>query len=402
MTHFTPAGAATRCAVVDLGSNSVRLVAYEGLGRNPVAIFNEKAVLRLGRGMQASGRLNEAGVEQALRVMTRYASIARAMGAERFEVLATAAVRDASNGAGFVRDIEARIAEVGFAGPRVRVLSGEEEAALSSDGVLCGIPGADGLLADIGGGSLELVRLDAGTVRQATTLRLGVIRLSERSGGDLARARAIADGDLASVLWLGEAAGRDLFLVGGAWRALARMHMELTHYPLNVVHHYTIEAEAARALAALVLDWPKKGPDKLPGVPRRRAEDLPLAATVLRRLLRRSGAARVVFSANGIREGWFMGGVAPEVRRQDPLVAAAREMGARLGRDAALPPALIAGPRRCSGRRRPPCSGCATRRAGCRTSGCTTTRNTGRSRRSGASCANRAWGSTTRRGRSWR
>ena len=325
----TEVGRRTRCAVVDLGSNSVRLVVFEGRGRNPVVIFNEKAVLRLGRGLQTTGRLNEQGVRQALRVMARYAAIVAAMGADPFEVLATAAVRDASNGPAFVADLKQRM-------PRatIRILTGQEEAALSADGVLCGIPEADGLLADIGGGSLELVRLDSGGVRQAATLRLGVIRLAERSEGDLHRARAIAETDLAALPWLSEVAGRDLFLVGGVWRALARLHMEHTGYPLAIVHHYTIGADAARALASVVLDGSRRGP-------RRRAEDLPFAATVLRRLLRRSGARQVVFSANGIREGWFMQRVPPEVRRQDPLLAAAREMAVQLARDATLPLALI-------------------------------------------------------------
>jgi exopolyphosphatase/guanosine-5'-triphosphate,3'-diphosphate pyrophosphatase len=326
-------GAATRCAIVDLGSNSVRLVVYEGRGRNPVAIFNEKAVLRLGRGLQTTGRLNEQGVQQAMRVMARYAAVARAMQADPFEVLATAAVRDASNGADFVAGLKARMPNA-----TIRILSGEQEASLSAAGVLCGIPEADGILADIGGGSLEMVRLDPGGVRHAATLRLGVIRLSERSDNDLARARAIAEADLATLPWLSEGTDRDLYLVGGAWRALARVHMHETQYPLGVVHHYAIDREAARTLTAMILE-PKR---TAMGAPRRRTEDLPYAATVLRRLLRVTGARRVVFSANGIREGWFMQQVPPDVRRQDPLLAAAREMAARMGRDAGMPPALIA------------------------------------------------------------
>src|SRR5271156_3490038 len=146
-----------RCAVVDLGSNSVRLVVYEGHTRNPMPIFNEKAVLRLGRGLQATGRLNEEGVTQALTVMHRYHAVARAMGARPFEVLATAAVRDAENGAVFVEALRDRMP-----GVPIHILSGAEEAAYSADGMLCGIPTADGVLADIGGGSLELVRLTAG------------------------------------------------------------------------------------------------------------------------------------------------------------------------------------------------------------------------------------------------
>src|SRR5215472_8241667 len=180
---FSPPPWQPRCAVVDLGSNSVRLVVYEGLSRNPVAIFNEKAVLRLGRGLQATGMLNEQGMAQALTVMNRYAAIARAMGVEPFEVLATSAVRDAKNGPGFMASLRKRMSGVPF-----RILSGEQEAELSAAGVLCGIPSADGVLADIGGGSLELARLDAGRSGEVRTLPVGVLRLADRSGNDVTRA----------------------------------------------------------------------------------------------------------------------------------------------------------------------------------------------------------------------
>ena len=215
-----PTRPTNRCAVVDLGSNSVRLVVFEGSGRNPVAIFNEKAVLRLGRGLQTTGRLNEAGVQQALRVMSRYAAVATAMGATPFEVLATAAVRDATNGAEFVAGLQARMP-----GATIRILPGTEEAALSAAGLLCGIPEADGLLADIGGGSLELVRLDAGGVRHAATLRLGVIRLAERAEGDLLRARALADADLAALLVGAARAHRIVAVLRGRGIVLVRVNL---------------------------------------------------------------------------------------------------------------------------------------------------------------------------------
>jgi exopolyphosphatase/guanosine-5'-triphosphate,3'-diphosphate pyrophosphatase len=325
-----------RRAVVDLGSNSVRLVVFEGSGRNPVPIFNEKAVLRLGRGLQATGRLNEDGTAQALTVMNRYAAIARAMQADPFEVLATAAVRDALNGPQFIDLLQARLP-----GVPIRVLSGEEEAELSAAGLLCGIPDAHGLLADIGGGSLELVRLDRGLRTNARTLRLGVIRLSERAGGDPARARAIAEEELAAETWLPEMAGRDLYAVGGAWRALARIHIAQTGYPLTLLHHYTISREEARDLAGLVATASRRQLEKLPGIPRRRVDDLPFAAVALRRLLRLTGVRRVIFSANGLREGWYMRHVAEALRNEDPLLAAGHEYARRFARDPALPPALL-------------------------------------------------------------
>jgi exopolyphosphatase / guanosine-5'-triphosphate,3'-diphosphate pyrophosphatase len=334
---YTPPANLPRCGVVDLGSNSVRLVVFEGRGRNPLGIFNEKAVLRLGRGLSATGLLNDEGMAQAFTVLHRYHAVARAMGAEPFEVLATAAVRDALNGPDFVAALEARLP-----GVPIRILSGIEEAEYSAEGVLCGIPTADGILADIGGGSLEVVRLSAGKRRESQTLRLGVIRLAERSDNDTIRARAIAEEDLAAVPWLAEGANADLYLVGGAWRALARIHMAQTGYPLQMVHHYAIGREEARDLAGLISTAGRRALERLPAMPRRRIDDLPFAAVALRRLLRATGVRRVVFSASGLREGWFMQRLPEPVRRQDPLLSAGHEMAARLGRDPSLPPALLA------------------------------------------------------------
>jgi exopolyphosphatase/guanosine-5'-triphosphate,3'-diphosphate pyrophosphatase len=333
---FAPPLPLPRCGVVDLGSNSVRLVVYEGHTRNPMPIFNEKAVLRLGRGLQTTGRLNEEGMDLALTVMHRYQAVARAMGAKPFEVLATAAVRDADNGPAFVQALRDRMP-----GVPIHILSGAEEAAYSADGMLCGIPTADGVLADIGGGSLEVVRLVDGMRGPSQTLRLGVIRLAERSDGDPVRARTIAEQDLQAVPWLGQADGSDLFLVGGAWRALARIHMAQTGYPLNMVHHYTISREEARDLTGLISTATRKVLERLPGAPRRRIEDLPFAAVTLRRLLRAATVRRVIFSASGLREGWFMRRMPREIQEQDPLLGAAWELAARHGRDPSLPPALM-------------------------------------------------------------
>ncbi len=333
---YTPSAEVPRCAVVDVGSNSVRLVVFEGQARNPLPIFNEKAVLRLGRGLAVSGRMDEEAMAQALTVLRRYHAVARAMGAGTVEALATSAVREAVNGPDFVERIRAEMPEL-----PMRVLSGAEEATLSAAGVLCGIPSADGILADIGGGSLEVVRLATGSARAVQTLRLGVIRLAERAGGDVLRARAIAEAELAGVSWLGEGEDRDLYLVGGAWRALARVHMAQTGYPLAIVHHYTIRREEARDLAGVIAGAGRRALERLPGVARRRIEDLPFAAVVLRRLLRAAAPRRVVFSANGLREGWFLNRMPAAVRAEDPMLAAAREMAARHGRDPALPGALL-------------------------------------------------------------
>jgi exopolyphosphatase/guanosine-5'-triphosphate,3'-diphosphate pyrophosphatase len=325
-----------RFGVVDLGSNSVRLVVYQGLLRNPHAIFNEKAVLGLGRGLHSTGLLNEEAAAQTLTVLGRYHALARGMGADPVEVLATAAVRDATNGPAFM----AGLAGV-MPGARITILSGDEEARFSAEGLLLGVPQADGVLGDLGGGSLELVRLVQGRIVETASLPLGTIRLADRAEGDVGRARAIAEAELKRVPWLGATPVKDLFLVGGTFRALARIHIAQTGYPLSIVHHYAIRREEARDLAGVVMNAPRKSLERMPAAPTKRVGDLPFAAVVMRRLLRASGAARVVFSANGLREGWYGRRLHAAERARDPLLAAAQEIGLRLGRDAGLPPALL-------------------------------------------------------------
>jgi len=325
-----------RLGVVDLGSNSVRLVIYQGLSRNPSIIFNEKAVLALGRGLDGTGRLNDEAMIQAMPVLERYALVAQAMGAEPLEILATAALRDASNGEGFAGVVRRRLP-----GIPLSILSGAEEAQLSARGLLCGIPEADGILGDFGGGSLELVALAGGATGESASLPIGALRLADQSGGDMARARAVAEAALAPLAFLREATGRDLYLVGGAWRALARIHIAQPGYPLHVVHHYTLGRDEARDLTGVITALPRRSLERIPGVPRRRIDALPYAAVVLRRLLRVTQCRRVVFSANGLREGWYWNQLPEAQRREDPVVTAGRDLGLAYGRHPDTPPALI-------------------------------------------------------------
>jgi exopolyphosphatase/guanosine-5'-triphosphate,3'-diphosphate pyrophosphatase len=183
--------------------------------------------------------------------------------------------------------------------------------------------------------------MDAGKRGTALTLPLGIIRLAEQSGGDLTGARLIVEGTFRAIGWLNEIAGRDLYLVGGAWRALARIDMARTDYSLRMVHHYTIGREEARDLCARILGASSRELAQMAGISRRRVEDLPFAAVVLRRLVRMSGARRVVFSASGLREGWLMRQLPPEVVRQDALLAGGRDLAALYGRDPTLPPGLL-------------------------------------------------------------
>ena len=333
-----PIAGAERVAVIDIGSNSIRLVVYDGPTRSPLALFNEKVLCGLGRGVEKTGNLNPDGVVQGLTALERFASLAAGMRVVRLDVIATAAVRDARDGAEFIALIGQRT------GLDVRVISGEEEARLSAMGVLSGTPGADGLVGDLGGGSLELVRLEQGMIGEQVTLPLGPLRLMEtgvtRQNG-LAR---LIDQHLESLPWLDRLKGRPFYPVGGSWRAIAKLHMEQTGSPLHIIHHYSIPALEAREFAALMGRQGRSSLEKMAGS-RRRLDTLPFAALVFERLLRIAQPSTVVFSAYGLREGLLYSLLPPEVQREDPLLASAGDWARRFARmgDSSLLMAWTAG-----------------------------------------------------------
>ncbi|MEX2201428.1 MAG: exopolyphosphatase [Dongiaceae bacterium] len=315
-----------RIGVVDIGSNSIRLVVFDGQTRAAQVVFNEKVLCGLGRGLDEGGRLHEEGVEQALANLNRFVRLARAMAVGELHLLATAAVRDASNGPEFCRQVEMQC------GAPVRVLSGEEEAKFSASGVVAGTSEADGMMGDLGGGSLELVRLTGGKIGTYGTLPLGPVRLIGSALGDREGARKIIDQHLASLPWLNEIAGKRFYAVGGAWRNLARIHMEQTHYPLHIIHQYRLSRSEGENLARVVGRLGRRSLATIRGVSRKRVETLPFAALLLERLLRHATPSEVVFSAYGLREGFLFNRLTRTEQRKDPLIAYARELGARESR----------------------------------------------------------------------
>ncbi|MFM2043682.1 MAG: hypothetical protein RLY86_2258, partial [Pseudomonadota bacterium] len=315
-----------RIAVIDIGSNSIRLVVYDRLSRAPTAVFNEKILCGLGKTLEKTGRLNPDGVALALQNLARFKHLVEAMHVGRVDVLATAAVRDAEDGAWFASEVNR------LTGFHVTVLSGNDEARLAAMGVLSGTPGADGLAGDLGGGSLELVTLDKGTIGRQTTTPLGPLRLLEATEGRIGAATRIIDQNLAALPWVKEGRARAFYPVGGSWRALAKMHMEQEGHPLHIIHHYAVTGEQAATFAGLIARQSRSSLEKVPGVSRRRLDTLPLAALVLERVVRAVQPARVVFSAFGLREGHLFDLLGAEQRRQDPLIAACVDVAERLGR----------------------------------------------------------------------
>jgi exopolyphosphatase / guanosine-5'-triphosphate,3'-diphosphate pyrophosphatase len=307
-----------RIAVVDVGSNSLRLVVFERLGATLVPLLNEKVMCALGRGIAATGRLNPEGMQLAFANLQRFVALARALGVDHLAIIATAAVRDASDGGAFAAEAERQC------GVPVRIIAGGEEARLSAAGVLAGIRGADGVVGDLGGGSVELVRVAGGAgephVGTAISLPLGPLRLAEVADNRKAMAETIEHA-IAGAPVLRQAAGRTLYLVGGAWRAIARLHMEQTHYPLHIIHEYTIARRPAEGFLDIVAGQSRRSLERITAISRRRLEVVPIAALILRRLIAAGRPERIVFSAFGLREGYAYG-LLPDDSSDDPLIEA--------------------------------------------------------------------------------
>lgn len=316
---------ATRSAIIDIGSNSVRLVVYQGPPRLPATIFNEKVMAGLGRGLGETGAIDPEALDRAIKAIARFVAIAREMQVDHLRAVATAAVREASNGS----ELVARARELGVS---VELLSGEQEALAAGLGALSAIPDADGIVGDLGGGSLELARVTGGTVMERVSFPLGVLRVGAiRAKGKGSLNRVVARA-LSAAGWAGAGIDLPFYMVGGTWRSLARLDMHLRLYPLPAIHGYAIPIDAIGELRGYLADADKETLKRVPGLSSARAATLGDGAALLSALTKALGSSEVVTSAYGLREGLLFAALEPDVRAQDPLLVAAREEGRRQGR----------------------------------------------------------------------
>lgn len=307
-------------AIVDIGSNSVRLVAYEALSRSLTPIFNEKVLCGLGRGVATTGLLGAEAVERALSALRAYRVMCRNLGVTDVHVIATAATRDARNGAAFLH------AAAGAIGTRIELVGGTREAELAALGVASGFHLADGIVGDMGGGSLELIDVRHARLGQGVSLPLGGLALLDASKGSPKRAARIARDHLAQAAPMKALEGRTFYAVGGTWRALARLHMKSRAYPLDAMHGYALLASEAGAIGGLVEG---SGADELASVAAvaaARRPLLPYGAAVLEEIVRLGRPREVVISAMGMREGVLFERLSEAERRVDPLLSAARDI----------------------------------------------------------------------------
>jgi len=303
-----------RLGVIDVGSNSVRLVVFDGAARSPAYFFNEKIMCGLGTGVAQTGRLNPKGRARALVALKRFVLLAKGMQSGPLFAVATAAVREATDGAEFCAEVSRATGLI------LNVASGKEEARLSAQGVLLGWPGAKGLMCDIGGSSMELAEISDGEVGRCVTSPLGPLKLAQfTTQADLTAeiSRGVAQ--------LRKKMSRDysrLFLVGGSWRAIARLDMERRDYPLKVLHEYVMTPREALQ----TVDWLNSKSvaemRELTGSSTERLRLVPVASQVLSALISEFTPGKIAVSSYGIREGLLYEQMPKNLRKRDPLIEA--------------------------------------------------------------------------------
>lgn len=311
------ARALSRVGVVDVGSNSIRMVVFDGAARSPAYFYNEKVMAGLGQGLVTTGRLNPKGAERALSALRRFAILAEGMGIKPLTCVATAAVREAEDGPAFRKRVEKET------GLKLWVIDGQEEARLSAQGVLLGWPDARGLVCDIGGNSMELAIVEEGKVGKRVTSPLGPFRLQQVGGGK-SGLRAHIKEIMAGLL---EEVGADherIYLVGGSWRAIARLDMERRKYPMTVLHEYRMTADDVIETVKWIGENDLSVLRSKTGISSSRMELVPLASQVLRQLISSFSPKEIAISSYGIREGLLYEQMSDTLRRRDPLIEAAR------------------------------------------------------------------------------
>ena len=306
-------------AIIDIGSNSVRLVAYEGMTRAPMPLYNEKVMCGLGRHVATTGRLDDEAVERALKALARYRVLCDTMHVGEVNVLATAAARDAANGQVFLRDA------ADACGYPIELLSGAREAQLAALGVVSGFFQPDGVVGDLGGGSLELTEVAGREVGAGITLPLGSLVLQDLSGGSLKKAQRIAREALDRAPQLGQLKGRTFYAVGGTWRALARLHLTARKHPLRVMHGYRLDAEEGLDFLRLVEKEDVRSIKNIETVTEARRPLLAYGAIVLEQIIRAGEPKDIVVSALGVREGLLFEMLDDQTKMIDPLLSSAGE-----------------------------------------------------------------------------
>jgi exopolyphosphatase/guanosine-5'-triphosphate,3'-diphosphate pyrophosphatase len=287
----------TKQAIIDLGSNSIRMLIYDDFKLNPIPLFNEKAVCKLGKNLDKSKKLNADGCVSALKVLNRFKEILEVSEVRNLQIVATAALREADDAKSFLDKVE----EIFNTEPRV--LTGEEEAETAANGVILGFGNIDGVVADLGGGSLELTRVSNNIIHEKISLPLGVLRLMNNPIIKKKNLPKYIRNMLKDYKWLIEKKLKNLYVVGGTWRALLKNHIYQDDYPLHVLHQYRLNRYSAVKYLNKISNLNKSSLKSLEPITKSRTQFLPYSSIILNELIEIVDPKYIICSISGLREG---------------------------------------------------------------------------------------------------
>lgn len=311
-----------KIAVVDIGSNSVRLVVYDGLKRIPIPLFNEKVLCGLAKGMGKTGKLNHEGALLAEKSIGRFAVISKSMKVNSIHALATSAVRDATDGKDFIDLIEKKH------GIKIKIVSGEDEAKFSTLGVLASISDPDGIVGDLGGGSLEISYADIKSNEKFVaegfqSFPIGPLRLKSQVEGNRAKASEIIDSFIKEAAIIKKHQGKNFYAVGGGFRALGKLHIERKNYPLKVLHNYSVATNDFKETVEMIAKMPPSKIKAMHKIPENRIDTIAFTSLVAERIIANLKPKNFIFSVQGLREGYLFDKLSDQIKTYDPLISGA-------------------------------------------------------------------------------
>jgi exopolyphosphatase/guanosine-5'-triphosphate,3'-diphosphate pyrophosphatase len=286
-----------KLAIIDIGSNSIRMLIYEDFSSSRVPFFNEKAVCELGKNLDKSKKLHRSGTEYALKVLKRFSEILNVSKITNLKIIATAVIREATDTKPFIDEVEKLFKT------KINILSGEEEATCSAEGVKIGFENVDGLVADLGGGSLELARVENNVITNKTSLPLGVLRLINNPIIKKRNLSKYIKNLFSDEKWLSKKKFKNLYLVGGTWRALFKLHLFQNEYPVHIIHQYSIDNDRLTKFLDKISSFSKSKLKTVEYISKSRTQYLPYSSIILNEIINLTNPKKIVCSISGLREG---------------------------------------------------------------------------------------------------
>jgi exopolyphosphatase/guanosine-5'-triphosphate,3'-diphosphate pyrophosphatase len=300
-------------AIIDLGSNSIRMLIYDNLLNSQIPIFNEKAICELGKNLDKTGKLDPKGSDFALSVLQRFKRILSNLKVKKFKIIGTAAIREATDSKLFVAKVKKILKK------KVQVLTGIEEAENSALGVIIGFQRVNGVVVDLGGGSLEIARVEKNIIYEKISLPLGVLRLFNQPKRNKDKINSIISFYLNKIEWLRKGKTKNLYLCGGTWRTLLNAHIFKTNYPLSILHQYKLPAIEALKFSNRLSSVKLIKSEKLVGVTKSRTNYIPIGSYILSSLIKICDPSNILCSVSGVREGSLINKAYLNILKKDSL-----------------------------------------------------------------------------------